>query len=205
MTPAISLPVTIRCLFRSARSEYQGTKTRQGANEGGMTALGYVISDGRGAVDRLLTDVAGILQDRGANLAGVVQINTEVQTMHRCDMDLQVLGADQVVRISQRLGNDALGCRLDPQGLEEAAGLVEAGLGPQALLIVNKFGKTEIDGRGFRPVIARALDGGMPVLVGLNRGNLEGFQGFAEGFGQEIAADPAAILAWCATQGVAGP
>lgn len=170
-----------------------------------MNALGYVIGDGRGAVDRLLTDVAATLQQRGAALAGVVQINTEIQTMHRCDMDLQILGTPQVVRISQRLGNDAQGCRLDPQGLEEAVGLVEVSLGAQALLIVNKFGKSEIDGRGFRPVIARALDRGMPVLVGLNRDNLAGFQGFAEGLEQEVAAEPAAILAWCGEHGVVGP
>lgn len=168
-----------------------------------MTALAYVIGDGRGAVDRLLADVAAALLAEGIALAGVVQHNTETLGAVRCDMDLQVLGRTDTVRISQRLGNAAQGCRLDQQGLEEAVGLVEGSLPGKSLLIVNKFGKTEAEGRGFRPVIAMALGQGQPVLVGLNRDNLAGFQAFAEGIGAEVPAKFDALLTWCRNQ-VAG-
>ena len=165
-----------------------------------MTALAYVMGDGRGAVDRLLAEVANALLAEGRDLAGVVQINTETAATLRCDMDLQVLGEATQVRISQRLGNQAQGCRLDPQGLEDAVGQVEASLPGKDLLLVNKFGKTEGEGRGFRPVIAQALALEIPVVVGLNSDNLAGFQAFAEGLAMPLEASQPQILAWCRAQ-----
>jgi len=158
--------------------------------------LGYVIGTGRGAVDRLLSAVAARLEGEGMRLAGVVQINAE-RPGQRCDMDLAVLGGDRV-RISQCLGPLARGCRLDPVGLEEAVGQVGAALArrPQ-LLIVNKFGKAEIAGRGFRPVIAQALGDGVPVLLGVSRANLDGFDAFADGLAEALPAETAPILDWC--------
>jgi len=170
-----------------------------------MTSIGYVVGDHRGAVDTMLAQVAATLQARGRALAGVVQVNTEIAAVTRCDMDLQVLGVGDTVRISQRLGNAARGCRLDPGGLATAVGLVEQSLDGTSLLVVNKFGKMELDGGGFRMVIARALERGLPVLLGVNRDNLPGFLTFADGMAQEIAADPGAILTWCETQDDVGP
>jgi hypothetical protein len=87
--------------------------------------LGYVISDGRGTVDPLMAEIARRLTDRGWPVAGVIQVNTETGPETKCDMDLQVLTGAEPVRISQRLGRLARGCRLDPSGLERAVGLVE--------------------------------------------------------------------------------
>jgi len=159
--------------------------------------LGYVIGARRGGVDRLLAEVATHLAAEGWDLAGVVQVNAE-RPGRRCDMDLAVLGGGSV-RISQCLGPLARGCRLDPSGLETAVGLVEAALDarPPQLLIVNKFGKAEIGGRGFRPLIARALGQGVPVLTGVGPGNLDGFLAFAEGLGEALPDSPAAVLEWC--------
>ena len=173
---------------------YQGRDRQQGV---AMTALGYVTGDGRGETDRLLAEVARGLQAEGWPLAGVVQHNTERAGQTRCDMDLQVLGRAERVRISQSLGGAAQGCRLDANGLETAVGLVEASLPEARLLIVNKFGKAEIEGRGFRLLIGEALGRGLPVLVGVKRDNLTGFAAFAEGMAEALPADAEALTAWC--------
>ncbi|WP_333829048.1 DUF2478 domain-containing protein [Pararhodobacter sp.] len=163
--------------------------------------LGYVIGAQRGAVDLLLSEVAAQLAARGWPLAGVVQINSETDPAAHCDMDLQVLTMENRVRISQRLGPMARGCRLDPQGLEEAVGLVERMLdrGPR-LLLINKFGKAELEGRGFRPVIGRALAEGVPVLTAVNQANLAGFERFSEGMGTALPPDLEAVVDWCLAQ-----
>lgn len=163
--------------------------------------LGYVIGAERGAVDELLAKVAAHLTARGWPLAGVVQINSETGTQTRCDMDLHVLTLDTRVRISQRLGPMARGCRLDPQGLEEAVGLVERALerGPR-LLLINKFGKAELEGRGFRPVIGRALAAGVPVLTAVNQANLAGFESFSAGMGTPLDPQARAVIDWCLAQ-----
>lgn len=161
--------------------------------------LAYVMTTERGATDRLLTALAERLAEKGIRTAGIVQTNTECYDNKLCDMDVRVLPAGETIRISQSLGEGARGCRLNPGALERAVGLVTAGLAaapaPQ-ILLVNKFGKHEADGRGMRPVIAEALAMGLPVISGVNRMNVEAFERFAEGLAVEAAPDLEALLAW---------
>jgi hypothetical protein len=160
--------------------------------------LGYISAEGRGAGDRLLADLAQVLLARGVSVAGVVQINRETQADRHCDMDLMVLGHDHQVRISQDLGPLARGCRLDPQGLETAVGLVMADLDrAPALVIVNKFGKSEAEGRGFRMALAEAMVAGIPVLTAVNSSNMPAFLEFAGDLAEALPADATAILDWC--------
>jgi hypothetical protein len=160
--------------------------------------LGYISATGRGAGDRLLADLAQALLARGVAVAGVVQLNRETRPDRHCDMDLMVLGHDHQVRISQDLGPLSRGCRLDPQGLETAVGLVMADLGRKpALVIINKFGKSEAEGRGFRNALAEAMVAGIPVLTAVNSGNLPAFLEFAGELAEALPADEAALLDWC--------
>lgn len=160
--------------------------------------LGYVISSGRGEGDRLMVAVAEALAARGIAVAGAVQVNVERGAGCRCDMDLRVLGGREVLRISEDRGPHSSGCRLDPRGLAEAVQRVETALDRgAALLIVNKFGKAESEGGGFRAVIGKAMLAGVPVLTAVSAKQVPGFLAFAEGLGTELPADPEAVLAWC--------
>ncbi len=112
--------------------------------------IAYTMTQGRGELDCLLADFAETLKSRGVRTCGIVQINTETETQHRCDMDVKVLPDGPKVRISQYLGKDSRGCRLNPDALETAAAKVaqrmEDGFD---IFILNKFGKQEADGAGF--------------------------------------------------------
>lgn len=134
-------------------------------------------------------------------LTGVVQENIELPDQARCDMVLRVLGTPERIPISQKLGDGSEGCRLDPGGLETAAGLVETALTrPTDLLIVNKFGKQELDGRGFRPLIAQALSQDIAVLLSVGRTALPGFLEFAGEVAVRIAADADALVRWASAE-----
>lgn len=159
--------------------------------------LAYIMAPGRGDADLILSGIAADLAARGLRLGGTVQINTERATDGPCDMDVRVLPDGPVLRISQHLGQFSRGCRLDPAALETAVGLVEARLTRDLdLLIVNKFGKHEAEGRGFRDVIAAAIGLGIPVLVGVNGLNLAAFEAFADGFATPLPAERRALLDW---------
>jgi len=161
--------------------------------------LAYTMAPGRGDTDLILAGLAADLVARGARLCGTVQINTDRDTDGPCDMDVRVLPDGPVLRISQDLGPEARGCRLDPAALESAVALVAARLGADTeLLIVNKFGKHEAEGRGFREVIAEALGLGVPVLVGLNSLNRAAFEEFAGGFATQLPPERAALVEWAA-------
>ncbi len=159
--------------------------------------IAYISASGPGAVDWLVLRAARRLATAGLRTCGIVQINTERPDSAVCDMDVQVLPDGPVLRISQRLGSGARGCRLDPATLEEAVGLVLTGLtqGPD-VLIVNKFGKHEADGRGFRPVIAEALALNIPVLVGVSAANRDAFLAFAGDMSVALPQEDDALLGW---------
>ena len=163
--------------------------------------LGYVVATGRGAADTLMREVAMALRASGLRVAGAVQVNVDIDPSKKCQMDLHILSGESVVRISQDLGALSRGCRLDPNGLEQAVGLVAAGLDAGAdLLVVNKFGKQELDGRGFRPLMGEALTRGVPVLTAVNGGNVNGFEAWAEGMATRLPQDAAAVIDWCRAQ-----
>jgi len=161
--------------------------------------LGVVTTTGRGEGDQLLWRAAAQLRHDGLRLAGAVQENRDRADGRRCDMDLHLLTGDGVQRISQDLGPSATGCRMDPDGLERAVALASAALADSGadLLIINKFGKQEADGRGFRPLIAEAMGLGIPVLTSVKSGNAQAFATFADGLAEHLPPDLTTILAWC--------
>lgn len=167
--------------------------------------FGFVVTDAaRGGTDRLLAAVAEALATDGWLLAGAVQINSGGCEGADCDMDLRLLDGSGTIRISQSLGRLSDGCRLDTGGLEDAVGRVTAALhAPQKprLLIVNKFGRQEAEGRGFRPVIAEALGAGIPVLTGVGHDHAGGFAAFAGDMAEALPSDHAALLGWCRALG----
>jgi len=159
--------------------------------------LAYVMTENSGGTDKLLSTFAALCVTAEINVAGVVQSNLECIGTHHCDMDARVLPDGPVIRISQSLGKDARGCRLDPAALEQAVAEVKNRLSPQTeLLIVNKFGKHEADGRGFRELIAEAIGMDVPVLVGVNQMNLGVFLEFAGDCALQLPSDSQSLMEW---------
>jgi len=160
--------------------------------------LGFVtITDEAGAADRLLAETAAALEAQGLRLAGAVQQNLDHGPERDCDMDLRILGDEgPVIRISQSLGPCAEGCRLDTGALARAVGRAEAVLARGAdVVIVNKFGKQEGYGRGFREFIASALAAGIPVLLAVPSDQLPAFRDFAGDLAEPVM--PGEAIGWC--------
>ncbi|GHC52082.1 DUF2478 domain-containing protein [Neogemmobacter tilapiae] len=161
--------------------------------------LAYVSVPGRGATDALLADVVADLEKQGLRLAGTVQSNLQREGRRHCDMDIRILPDGPQVRISEDRGELARGCRLDSGALEQSVVQVIDRLPGADLLIVNKFGKREAEGRGLVPAIILALELDIPVLLGVNNLNSDAFIAFAGGLETLLRPDSEAILQWCAT------
>lgn len=159
--------------------------------------IGYITIDGKGASDRLLERFARHLLSQGVSLAGAVQIDAgDCETGTR-PMIVELLANAGRIQISQNLGPHASGCRLDAGGLEAAAqSVADTMTGSEALLILNKFGKQERDGQGFRDVIVKALDHDMPVLLGVNPSLHADFQSFAGDFAEPVEASFEGLNQW---------
>lgn len=149
-----------------------------------MTALIYTDSD---AADGLLRAVALNLTERGYRLAGLVQHNQPRAGRSRCDMVLEDISGGGLVPISQNRGSHARGCALDIGQLLQAMMLVQQSVATEPdLVILNKFGKTEGEGGGFRPLIAEVAEAGLPLLIAVPWRNLESWRMFAGDLGEEI-------------------
>lgn len=158
----------------------------------------FVYDPGRGAdVDVVLASVAARLVREGIRLGGAIQINSADGNRCSCDMSLQDLSSGRTVLISENRGPLARGCRLDPRGLEEVVGLVEASIERGIdFLIINKFGKREAEGKGFRAAIEAALAGGAPVLVAVSEASLPAWQEFVSGLDERLPFDEHSAIAW---------
>ena len=160
-----------------------------------LAALVYATGEGA---------IMGHLAERalaaGLDVAGMIQHDERRPERRRCDMTLVDLGSGRRIALSQDRGKDARGCRLDHAALEEAAGLALAALEGESLpdlLILSKFGKREIEGHGFRQVVERAVELGVPLLVGVTADHVAGFRDFGGGLEQvfESEADAAGLIA----------
>jgi hypothetical protein len=108
-----------------------------------------------------------------------------------------LLGGDEI-KISLDRGNEARGCRLDPDAFARIDAWVErAVLERVDLLIINKFGREEAHGRGLRPVIAEALIAEIPLVIGVSTQNLSDFLTFVGDSATRLRPDIEAITAWC--------
>ncbi len=132
--------------------------------------------------DRVLSDLGYELRERGLAVQGLVQRNTFRRDRAKCDMELEELGSGEIFQLSRDRGKNAGGCRLDREAIVAAAVLIGRGLETECdLLIINKFGRSEAEGRGLRDTLAEAVAREIVTLVGVPRRNLEVWQKFAEG------------------------
>lgn len=155
---------------------------------------------GRAPIDALLAAVVGRLRRDGVRVAGFLQEDDSgIAGADACgSMRLRDLAGGGVMGISQDLGRFSRGCRLDSVALTEAAGRLEASLHAGAdLLVVNRFGKAEADGSGLRPVIARAISDGIPVLVPVREDYAPAWADFHGGLAASLPAEAEAVLDWC--------
>lgn len=161
--------------------------------------IAYVTLPGRGATDALIAEAVARLRATGLRLSGTVQTDVPRADRSLCDMELTVLPDGPVFRINQDRGEAARGCRLDSGALEEAVVEVADRMAGADVLVVNKFGKLEAQGRGYVPLIAEALARDMTVLVGVNGLNLPDLLAFCDGMAVALPADPNTVATWVST------
>jgi nucleoside-triphosphatase THEP1 len=149
------------------------------------------------AVDALLTNVSYCLRQAGWKLTGAVQSPVATRNS-RCEMTLEDLATGACIEASDPLGPSASGCRLDTEALEDSVGLATSSLDPDTnLVVINRFGKRETEGHGFRSMIENAVALDVPVLVGLKKIHLDAWADFVGAEPVFLPRNEEEILSWC--------
>ena len=151
--------------------------------------IALIYTDSAAAADFLRVAARG-MEAAGLRLTGLLQREAPAAERAGCDMALDELWSGETIVISQSRGAHARGCKLVVGELLRAAEIVSASLSERPdCLILNKFGKTEAEGGGFRPLIAKAVEQEIPILVAVPYRNLDAWRAFVGDLAQEIHLD----------------
>lgn len=153
-------------------------------------------------VDAFVAGFVADLQRAGWRLSGVVQSRgTAYAECHCADMDLTSIATGEVFRISQPLGNGSRGCSLHPGALAECATAFERARDVRPdLLVLNRFGRDESEGRGFRDLIARVLGQGVSVLTAVRATYADAWSAFGAGLAVDLPLSRDAVHACAEAQ-----
>ncbi len=159
-----------------------------------QSTLAAVLFDPDMPVDAV---IAHALSDPALGRYRIVGYVQDYQPGTECDCSDIILrslhdGAQR--KITQDLGSGSQGCRLDTAALAEVAGWASAALVDRPdLLVLNRFGKIEAEGGGFRAVLEQALLNDVPVLIAVGRKHLGFWRDYCGDMAQTLPCEAAAI------------
>ena len=148
-------------------------------------------------VDAVLVSVTDLLRSRGIRASGLLQHFGPPTPAGKRSMYVEDIASGERVRLDLPRGSGATGCSLDPNALAKAACLLRRAIRSRPdVLIVNRFGQQEAEGRGMRPELAEAVCAGLPTLVAVSESFLSEWESFVGGPGRILPAKRGAIVSW---------
>ncbi|MBR0788507.1 DUF2478 domain-containing protein [Bradyrhizobium manausense] len=143
--------------------------------------------------DAALRDFAADLIARGKRVIGMVQAGQCADS----SLSAILLHSGEKLLLAQDFDPTAQGCRLDLARLQNAGTRIADALSHGAdLVIINRFGKRERDGKGLSYLIERALDADIPVLIAVGQDHFADWIKFAGGMSVKLGCDRSALDAW---------
>ncbi len=166
-----------------------------------LPTIAAIEYEARFPIDDFMGRLAQTLAAEGLRIGGLIQENEPtLREDGSCCATMSVvdLATRERFSISQDLGAESHGCRLDPRGLAEVEGRLSAAIaGGLELFLLNKFGRAEAEGRGLRGILAQAIEAGVPVLTAVRAPYDENWREFHGGLAVGLPADDKAVLDWC--------
>jgi hypothetical protein len=145
--------------------------------------------------DGLLLDFVGDLQGRGLRPVGLVQRGHHDVGSAALPARMIHRGVD--VDLFQQAATYTRGRRLDLDKLAQARSAMMAAIDEGAdLLVVNRFGRQEQQGRGLARLIEHALRADVPVVVPVPAFRFDDWIAYVEGMCVKLSCDRAALEAW---------
>jgi hypothetical protein len=158
--------------------------------------LGALVYQQHEKPDALLRNFADGLIAQGHRVAGLVQL------AHRCTGDVELsammLHNGEQLQLFQDLGTCARGCRLDIDRLMRAGSQIAEQLEHNGadLLIINRFGKHEQEGKGLLFLVEQALSLDIPVLIAVPDLRFHHWIEFSGGMSVKLPCRGASLQAW---------
>jgi Protein of unknown function (DUF2478) len=152
--------------------------------------------------DRLISGFAADLRRSGRRPVGVVQLGRSCRADNP-RLGVVMLPGDEVVRLALHDETNGDGCRLDPDRLATLAVRLAATIEDGAdLVIINRFGRSEAEGKGLIDLVPQALEADIPVLIAVPEQRFGAWLRFSEGMNVRLPCRREALDRWwCAVAG----
>ncbi|MES5484967.1 DUF2478 domain-containing protein [Bradyrhizobium sp. INPA03-11B] len=160
--------------------------------------LAALVYDDNDDPDAILRAFASDLKAHGTRVVGMVQTGQCADS----SLSAVLVHSGETLLLAQppnpsTTRSGATGCKLDLSRLQDAGIRVAGALSAGAdLVIINRFGKRERDGKGLGFLIERALGTDIPVVIAVSRQSFGDWIKFAGGMSVKLACDRHALDAW---------
>ncbi|WP_024520253.1 DUF2478 domain-containing protein [Bradyrhizobium sp. Tv2a-2] len=155
--------------------------------------LAALVYDADQDPDSILRDFAGDLNARGFRVVGLVQAGQCADS----SLSAVLIHSGEKLSLAQDFNPAATGCKLDLDRLRNVGERVAEALAAGAdLLIINRFGKREREGKGLGYLIERALDADIPVVIAVSSQRFADWIKFADGMCVKLGCEREALREW---------
>ena len=148
-------------------------------------------------VDELLLGSSAELRSHGLRVGGIIQRSSGDRAECASSIHAVDLRSGRTFSIWEQRGACASGCRLDERGLLDTEPAIMSALADGVdLIVINRFGRAESQGRGLIECFSVAIGTGVPVLTAVRAPYDEAWREFHGGLGQELPTEMAAVTSW---------
>jgi hypothetical protein len=145
--------------------------------------------------DQLLREFASDLNASGHRAVGLVQLG------HHCTdtpkLSAMLVHTGEELPLFQNLGACSTGCKLDVGQLLDAGTQIARAIDQGAdLVIVNRFGRQECEGKGLSYLVEHALSADIPVVIAVPSHRFADWIRFADGMSVKLRCHREALDAW---------
>jgi hypothetical protein len=138
--------------------------------------------------DAILRNFAADLNASGHRAVGIVQLGR-----HCLDAGLSAM----LVHTGEDLGSCSAGCRLDVGQLLDAGQQIARAIEEGAdVLIINRFGRQECEGKGLTYLVERALNADIPVVIAVPSHRFANWIKFADGMSVKLSCAREPLEGW---------
>ena len=149
------------------------------------------------SVDDVLSSFVQELADDGVRVQGLLQKLRCGAPGGSCSVDLVDITTRETYPIFQELGKGSTACRLDPAGVVASSIVLRRALEARAdLIVVNRFGSMEREGRGLAQEMLAAMAERIPVLTVVHERYAADWESFTGGLAARLPASRDALRAW---------
>lgn len=146
--------------------------------------------------DRLLLEFLADLRRSGFQAAGLVQLDRN-QCADAGDIRALSLVREDIVSLPHDRSPNSCACLFDTARLGDMARAIDEAIGAGVdLVVINRFGKLEAEGKGLTGLIEHASDADIPVLIPVPEHRFYAWIQYSRGMSVRLACCRNAVNKW---------